>query len=855
MHRAFCSVKLKGELNEDVTYMLKVLSKIFDSNKRDLKRLERIANNVEALESDIEPLSDEQLAAKTEEFKERYQNGETLEDLQVEAFTVVREASRRVLGLHPFRVQIIGAAALHEGNIAEMKTGEGKTLTSTLAVYLNALTGKGVHVITVNEYLASRDAEEMGVLYEFLGMTVGLNLNSMTKEEKREAYEADITYSTNNELGFDYLRDNMVLYNHEKVQRPLHFAVIDEVDSILIDEARTPLIISGQAAKAANLYRLANTFVTTLKEEEDYSYDESTKGVVLTESGVEKAEKAFKIDNLFDLDHVTLLHGINQALKAQVSMHVDVDYVVDDGNVVIVDSFTGRLMKGRRYSDGLHQAIEAKEGLEVQNESMTLATITFQNYFRMYEKLSGMTGTAKTEEEEFRNIYNMQVIEIPTNRPIIRDDRADLIYASMDGKYKAVAEEIKERYEKGQPVLVGTVAIETSEIISGYLKQFGVKHDVLNAKNHEREADIILNAGQKGAVTIATNMAGRGTDIKLGEGVIEAGGLAVIGTERHESRRIDNQLRGRSGRQGDPGITQFYLSLEDDLMRRFGSDQMKSMMTKLGMDDTTPIQSKMVSRSVESAQRRVEGNNFDARKRLLQYDDVLRQQREVIYEERNEVLESDDIRSVVEKMIASVIERTVAAHTSEENQDEWHLKGLEDFVGANLLPEDRLTVADFEGKSADEIEKTIQDAVTTRYNEKEEEMTEERMREFEKVILLRAIDTKWTDHIDAMDQLRHGIHLRAYGQTDPLREYQSEGFTMFEDMVLAIENDAARFAMKAEIRENLEREEVVKGQAVNPGDGEEKKKPQPVRRRVNVGRNDPCPCGSGKKYKHCHGRN
>lgn len=834
--------------------MLKVLSKIFDSNKRDLKRLERIANAVDALASEMEQLTDEELTNKTAEFKARYEKGETLDDLQVEAFAVVREASKRVLGLYPFHVQIIGAAAMHEGNIAEMKTGEGKTLTATLAVYLNALSGKGVHVITVNEYLATRDAEEMGVLYNFLGMTVGLNLNSLSKEEKREAYEADITYTTNNELGFDYLRDNMVLYENEKVQRPLHFAVIDEVDSILIDEARTPLIISGQASKAANLYRLANTFVTTLKLDEDYTYDESTKGVVLGEKGVEKAERAFKIDNLFDLKHVSLLHSINQALKAHVSMQIDIDYVVEDGSVVIVDSFTGRLMKGRRYSDGLHQAIEAKEGLEIQNESMTLATITFQNYFRMYEKLAGMTGTAKTEEEEFRNIYNMQVIEIPTNRPIIRDDRPDLIYATMDGKFKAVAEKIKTLHEKGQPVLVGTVAIETSEIISTYLKKFGVKHDVLNAKNHEREAEIILNAGHKGAVTIATNMAGRGTDIKLGEGVKEIGGLAVIGTERHESRRIDNQLRGRSGRQGDPGMTQFYLSLEDDLMRRFGSEQMKSMMTKLGMDDSTPIQSKMVTRSVESAQRRVEGNNFDARKRLLQYDDVLRQQREVIYQERNEVIEAESVKDVLQKMIQGVIDRTVDAHTANENAAEWHLKGLEDFLGANLLPEEVLTVADFEGKDAEEIKDIISEAVFARYEEKEEEMTEERMREFEKVILLRAIDTKWMDHIDAMDQLRHGIHLRAYGQTDPLRAYQSEGFAMFEDMVLSIENDASRFAMKAEIRENLEREEVAKGKAVNPEEGEQKPKKKPIRRSVNIGRNDPCPCGSGKKYKNCHGK-
>ncbi|MFC5604667.1 preprotein translocase subunit SecA [Sporosarcina koreensis] len=834
--------------------MLGVLNKLFDPNNRDLKRLEKIADRVEEHAAEMERLSDEQLKAKTAEFQERVANGESLEDIQPEAFAVVREASRRVLGMYPFRVQIIGAAALNEGNIAEMKTGEGKTLTSTLSVYLNALDGKGVHVVTVNEYLASRDANEMGELFEFLGMTVGLNLNSLSKEEKREAYAADITYTTNNELGFDYLRDNMVLYDEHKVQRPLHYAVIDEVDSILIDEARTPLIISGQAAKSAELYRLANRFVTTLKKEEDYSYDESTKGVVLTETGIEKAEKAFGIENLFDLKHVTLNHAINQSLKAHASMHIDVDYVVQEGEVVIVDSFTGRLMKGRRYSDGLHQAIEAKEGLEVQNETMTLATITFQNFFRMYDKLSGMTGTAKTEEEEFRNIYNMNVIAIPTNRPIARDDRPDLIYASMDGKYKAVAEDIRERHKKGQPVLVGTVAIETSEIISNYLKKYGIPHNVLNAKNHGREAEIILEAGQKGAVTIATNMAGRGTDIKLGEGVQDLGGLAVIGTERHESRRIDNQLRGRSGRQGDPGVTQFYLSLEDELMRRFGSEQMKGMMTKLGMDDTTPIQSKMVSRSVESAQKRVEGNNFDSRKRLLQYDDVLRQQREIIYKERNEVLASDNIRDVLENMLTNVIERVVAMHAPEDKDSEWKLKALEDFLGANLLPEGRLTVADMEGKSEDELKSMIHDAVIERYNEKEAEMSDDRMREFEKVVLLRAIDSKWTDHIDAMDQLRHGIHLRAYGQTDPLREYQAEGFAMFEEMVTAIENDAAKYVMKAEIRNNLEREEVAKGQAVNPKEDGEKVTKKPVRRSVNIGRNDPCPCGSGKKYKNCHGK-
>ena len=747
----------------------------------------------------------------------------------------------------------MGAASLHDGNIAEMKTGEGKTLTSTLSVYLNALTGKGVHVVTVNEYLATRDATEMGELYEWLGLTVGLNLNSLDKDAKRKAYAADITYSTNNELGFDYLRDNMVLYKEDKVQRPLHYAVIDEVDSILIDEARTPLIISGQAGKKAQLYVQSNAFVRMLKLDEDYNYDESSKGVTLTEAGIEKAERAFGIDNLFDLTHVRLNHAINQSLKAHVSMHKDVDYVVQDGEVVIVDGFTGRLMKGRRYSDGLHQAIEAKEGLDIQNESMTMATITFQNYFRMYEKLAGMTGTAKTEEEEFRNIYNMQVIAIPTNKPIARDDKPDLIYATMQGKFEAVAKDIAERHKAGQPVLVGTVAIETSEIISKLLSKYKIPHNVLNAKNHEREAEIIAHAGNKGAVTIATNMAGRGTDIKPGEGVLEVGGLAVIGTERHESRRIDNQLRGRSGRQGNVGVTQFYLSLEDELMRRFGSDSMKSMMTKLGMDDSQPIQSKMVSRAVESAQKRVEGNNFDARKRLLQYDDVLRQQREVIYKEREEVLNTDNMRSLVENMIHESIENAVAVHTQGEQAD-WNLQGLVDYVSANLLDEGELTVSDFEGLTAEQIINVIKEVATTRYNEKEELMTPERMREFEKVILLRAIDTKWIDHIDAMDQLRQGIHLRAYGQNDPLREYQQEGFAMFEDMVESIREDVTKYAMKAEIRNNLQREEVAKGQAVNPKEeGNAKPKKMPVRKAAEVGRNEPCPCGSGKKYKNCHG--
>ncbi|MED3831650.1 preprotein translocase subunit SecA [Peribacillus frigoritolerans] len=834
--------------------MLNILNKVFDPNKREIKRLEKIADQVEALADETAALSDEQLRAKTEEFKERYQNGETVDDLLVEAFAVAREGAKRALGLYPYRVQIMGGASLHDGNISEMKTGEGKTLTSTMPVYLNALTGKGVHVVTVNEYLAHRDATEMGVLYDFLGLTVGLNLNSHSKEEKQAAYNADITYSTNNELGFDYLRDNMVLYKEQMVQRPLHFAVIDEVDSILIDEARTPLIISGSAQKSAQLYIQANAFVRTLKKDTDYTYDEKTKGVQLTEDGMNRAEKAFNIDNLFDISHVTLNHHINQALKAHVSMHLDVDYVVQEGEIVIVDQFTGRLMKGRRYSEGLHQAIEAKEGLEIQNESMTLATITFQNYFRMYEKLSGMTGTAKTEEEEFRNIYNMNVIAIPTNRNIIRDDRADLIYATTDGKFKAVVEDIAERYTKGQPVLVGTVAIETSEVISAYLSKKGIPHDVLNAKNHEREAEIIANAGNQGSVTIATNMAGRGTDIKLGEGVKELGGLAVIGTERHESRRIDNQLRGRSGRQGDPGVTQFYLSMEDELMRRFGSDNMKNMMARLGMDDSQPIQSKMVTRAVESAQKRVEGNNFDSRKQLLQYDDVLRQQREIIYKQRFDVMESENLREIVETMITASIQRNVVAFAPMGDEEGWNLQGLVDYLNGNLFNEGSIAVADLEGKNESELVEFILAKVKEGYDQKEEELSEEQMREFEKVIVLRAVDSKWMDHIDAMEQLRQGIHLRAYGQIDPLREYQSEGFAMFEAMIASMEDEVAKYIMKAEIRNNLERKEVIKGQAVNPKeeDGGKVKK-APARKKEDVGRNALCPCGSGKKYKNCHG--
>jgi preprotein translocase subunit SecA len=834
--------------------MMGILNKVFDLNKRELKRLDKMAAQIDALASEMERKSDQQLREKTEEFKARYQKGETLDDLLVEAFAVVRESARRVLGLYPYHVQLMGGIALHEGNISEMKTGEGKTLTSTMPVYLNALSGRGVHVVTVNEYLASRDANEMGQLYQFLGLTVGLNLNSMDSAEKQAAYAADITYGTNNEFGFDYLRDNMVLYKEQKVQRPLYFAVIDEVDSILIDEARTPLIISGSAQKSTTLYIQANAFVRTLTKDVDYTYDEKTKAVMLTEEGIAKAEKAFGIENLFDIAHVTLNHHINQALKANVTMHLDVDYVVQDGEIVIVDQFTGRLMKGRRYSEGLHQAIEAKEGVEIQNESMTMATITFQNYFRMYEKLAGMTGTAKTEEEEFRNIYNMNVIAIPTNRPVIRDDRPDLIYATMEGKFRAVVEDIAERHQKGQPVLVGTVAIETSELISKLLSKKGIRHNVLNAKNHAREAEIIAEAGQRGAVTIATNMAGRGTDIKLGEGVTELGGLAVIGTERHESRRIDNQLRGRSGRQGDPGVTQFYLSMEDELMRRFGSDNMKSMMQRLGMDDTQPIQSKMVSRAVESAQKRVEGNNFDARKQLLQYDDVLRQQREIIYKQRDEVLESENLRDIVLNMILRSIQRHVDAHTPRhEDEEEWNLKGIVDYVHANLLNEGDITEDDLRGKEPEEMVDAIYAKVKERYAEKEQLLSPEQMREFEKVVTLRAVDSKWIDHIDAMDQLRQGIHLRAYGQIDPLREYQHEGFAMFEAMIESIEDETAMYIMKAEIRHNLERQEVAQGHAVNPKEDGESVKKKPKVNKENIGRNAPCPCGSGKKYKNCHG--
>ncbi|MDQ0352888.1 preprotein translocase subunit SecA [Alkalibacillus filiformis] len=835
--------------------MKQMLTKVFgDLNEKQLKKLRKKADQIEALEIDIQKLSDSGLQAKTAEFKERYQSGETLDDLMVEAFAVVRESAKRVLGMRPYYVQLIGAIAIHNGDIAEMKTGEGKTLASTMPAYLNAISGKGVHIITVNDYLAHRDSTEMGELYDWLGLTVGLNTNDLDKDEKREAYSCDITYGTNNEFGFDYLRDNMVLYKEKRVQRELNFAIVDEVDSILIDEARTPLIISGSQKKSQTNYLQADSFVETLKNEEDYTFDEKSRNVQLTENGITKAEKFFNIENLYDLDHVSLTHHINQALKARVVMQKDTDYVVDEGEVVIVDQFTGRLMKGRRYSDGLHQAIEAKEGLQIQKESMTLATITFQNFFRMYNKLAGMTGTAKTEEEEFRNIYNMNVVAIPTNEPIVRDDRPDLIYKSVDGKYKAMVEDIKARYEKGQPVLVGTVAVETSELIAKMLKKAGVKHNVLNAKNHFSEAEIIQEAGKKGTVTIATNMAGRGTDIKLGDGVKDLGGLAVVGTERHESRRIDNQLRGRAGRQGDPGVSQFYLSMEDELMRRFGSERMHSMMERFGLEDDQPIESKMVSRAVESAQKRVEGNNFDARKQILSYDDVLREQRDIIYEQRNEVIESDNLRDIIMGMIESTVKRNVELYTQDEEEENWELDNLAQFLHANVLEQDEISGEDFKGKEPDEMVEQIMEIVKKKYDQREQELTEEQIREFEKVILLRTVDSKWMDHIDQMDQLRQGIHLRAYGQTNPLQEYQMEGFSMFEEMIASIEQEVAKYAMKAQIRENLQRVQVATGtQAVAGGRPKEEKKRQPIVRKKEVGRNEPCPCGSGKKYKQCHG--
>ena len=792
--------------------MANFLRQLVENDKRELRRLGKLADKVIALESQMAALEDADFPVKTEEYKARYAKGESLDSLLPEAFALVREGAKRVLGLFPYKVQIMGGITLHDGNIAEMRTGEGKTLTATMPVYLNALSGDGVHVVTVNEYLATRDAREMGELYNFLGLTVGLNLTGMSSEEKRAAYAADITYSTNSELGFDYLRDNMVVYKSQMVQRPLNYAVVDETDSILIDEARTPLIISGQAEKSTVLYQRADMFVKGLKEEEDYTIDLTSKTISLTDEGINKAEQTFRLPNLYDVDNSALVHHIDQALRANYIMLRDIDYVVDEGKVKIVDGFTGRIMEGRRYSDGLHQAIEAKEGVEVENESKTMATITYQNYFRMYRKLSGMTGTAKTEEEEFREIYNMNVIAIPTNRPIQRIDGHDLIYPSLRSKFRAVVKDIKQRHEVGQPILVGTVAVETSELLSNLLRAEGIPHEVLNAKNHFKEAEIIMSAGQRGAVTIATNMAGRGTDIKLGKGVKELGGLCVIGTERHESRRIDNQLRGRSGRQGDPGATQFYLSLEDDLMKRFGGEKMQAIWERLNLTDEGDdnfIQSKMLTRQVESSQKRVEGNNYDTRKSVLEYDEVMREQREIIYSQRLQIInEENSLEKVTKGMIRRTIHRVVESHTLTDQKD-WNLEGIVDFAHNSICAPDELSISDLEGKTAAEIEELLYEKAMEIYKEKQEQLNgDNQMLEFEKVVILRVVDRKWTDHIDDMDQLRQSVGLRGYAQIDPLTEYQTEGYERFQQMIAAIDYDVTRILMKSQIRQNLQREQI-----------------------------------------------
>ena len=822
------------------------LKKLFDHEYKELSRFEQLANQVVALDEEMSKLTDEQLKEKTIEFKKRLEK-ETLDDIIVEAFAVAREAANRVIGEKPYYVQIIGGLAIHYGNISEMKTGEGKTLTSTMPAYLNALTGKGVHIITVNEYLANRDANWMGNIYRFLGLTVGVNLRELTPTEKKQAYDCDILYSTNNEIGFDYLRDNMVVRAQDRVQRHLNFAIIDEVDSVLIDEARTPLIISGGQMQSANLYIQADKFAKTLKENNGYMYDEKTKAVTLDEEGVLKAEKCFAVDNLYDLENTTLVHYINQALKANFAMKKDFDYVVNDGKIVIVDPFTGRLMQGRAYSDGLHQAIEAKEGVQINEETKTLATITFQNLFRMYDKLSGMTGTAKTEEEEFRDIYNMYVIEIPTNKPVVRIDEPDLIFATKKGKYKAIITEIKERHEKGQPILVGTVAVETSELLSSMLKKEHIPHSVLNAKNHEKEAEIIANAGQKGSVTIATNMAGRGTDIKLGEGVRELGGLCVLGTERHESRRIDNQLRGRSGRQGDPGFSQFYVSFEDELMVRFGTDRAKMMLQKVGFTEDASIQFKMISKSIESAQKSVEGNNFDLRKHLLEYDNVVNEQREIIYEKRNEILDSNSIRQTAFKTINNYITTLVESHEELIGQD---LNEILELVNGKLL-KNKITLDDISNISSQEVINFIYNKIVMEYEEKMCNYPEEVVNEFEKAISLRVIDTHWMNHINTMALLREGIQLRSYAQENPLRAYTSEGFELFEDMLDVVDKEITMFLINAEIRQNTVRKQVVKGKAVEDNSKPKKQQPKKVNK---IGRNDQCPCGSGKKYKQCCGK-
>ena len=830
---------------------MNILRSLFDFEYKELRRFMKIADQIEAKSDEYEKLTDKQLQNKTEEFKKELENGKTLDDILVDAFATVREAAKRVINEKPFYTQLLGALAIHYGNIAEMKTGEGKTLTSVMPAYLNALTGKGVHIVTVNEYLASRDAAWMGQIFEFLGLTVGTNLRDLSPAEKRERYNCDVLYSTNNEIGFDYLRDNMVVRKEDRVQRPLNFAIVDEVDSVLIDEARTPLIISGGAMHSNNQYMDAQRFVRDLKENEDFIIDEKTKSINLTDEGSKKCEKFYGIDNMYDIKYSALVHHINQALRANFTMKNEVDYVVQDGKVVIVDQFTGRLMQGRAFSEGLHQAIEAKEGVKINEETKTLATITFQNLFRMYKKLSGMTGTAKTEEEEFRNIYNMYVIQIPTNKPIIRKDMADLIFATKQDKYNAIINEIKERHATGQPVLVGTIAIETSELISNMLKKERIKHEVLNAKNHAREAEIIAKAGEIGSVTIATNMAGRGTDIKLGEGVKELGGLCVIGTERHESRRIDNQLRGRAGRQGDPGYTQFFVSFEDDLMVRFGTDRFKDLLQAAGLGTTINLRSKTMTRNVESAQKKVEGNNFDIRKSLLQYDDVMGRQREIMYERRNEILDSDSIHESIINLIKDHIYNLVMSHLVEQPELlEFDCSEICEYVNENLLRNSNMKLSEIINKSKDEVIQILEDKIIGEYENKIKDLPEEIVNDFEKVIALRVIDTHWMEHINTMDHLKEGIGLRSYAQNNPLVEYTNEGFQLFDEMLDTINREITKYLLKAEIKQNLERKEVVKPTGTN----DSKDKVKTTRKVEKIGRNEPCPCGSGKKYKNCCGR-
>ena len=835
--------------------MANILKTIIENDKGEIRRLEKMADKVFKYEDQMAALTDDQLKAKTVEFKERYQNGESLDSLLYEAFAVVREGAKRVLGLFPYKVQVMGGIVLHHGDVPEMRTGEGKTLTATMPVYLNALSGKGVHVVTVNEYLSERDATEMGELYSWLGLSVGINLAAKSPMEKKEAYECDITYSTNSEIGFDYLRDNMVVRAENMVQRPLNYALVDEVDSILIDEARTPLIVSGaNAVETSQLYHMADHYVKSL-DKDDYIIDVQSKTIGLSDSGIDKAESYFKLENLYDIENVALTHFIDNALRANYIMLLDIDYVVsEEQEILIVDQFTGRTMEGRRYSDGLHQAIEAKEGVPIQDETKTSASITYQNLFRMYKKLAGMTGTGKTEEEEFREIYNIRVIPIPTNRPIQRIDHSDLLYASLDAKFKAVVEDVKARYQKGQPVLVGTVAVETSDFLSKKLVEAGVPHEVLNAKNHYREAQIIMNAGQRGAITIATNMAGRGTDIKLGEGVRELGGLCVIGTERHESRRIDNQLRGRSGRQGDPGESQFYLSLEDDLMKRFGSERLKGVFERLNMSDEA-IESRMLTRQVEAAQKRVEGNNYDTRKQVLQYDDVMREQREIIYAQRYDVITADrDLAPEIHSMIKRTIGRVVDGH-ARAKQDE-KLEAILNFAKYNLLPEDSIAMEDLSSLSDKAIkEELFQRALQVYDSQVSKLRDEESVKEFQKVLILRVVDNKWTDHIDALDQLRNAVGLRGYAQNNPVVEYQAEGFRMFNDMIGSIEFDVTRLMMKAQIheQERPQAEHHISTTATRNIAAHQANIPEDLDL-SQIGRNELCPCGSGKKFKNCHGK-